>query len=100
MFPAPPSLMQDETIIKSTSASRLGYSKGWSFSLIDRRLIFKALFYEDWFPLSHIKSISKNMTFGSVILDIGFQDWAKASHRDWQAVRIAPGFVFGHRSVA
>jgi hypothetical protein len=63
--------MQDETIIKSTSASRLGYSKGWSFSLTDRRLIFKALFYEDWFPLSHIKSISKNMIFLNVEFDNG-----------------------------
>jgi hypothetical protein len=71
MFPPLPSILQGETLIKSGSAIQLGHSKGWSFSLTDRRLIFKALFYEDWFPLSHIKSISKNMIFLNVEFDNG-----------------------------
>jgi len=31
---------------------------------------------------------------------MGFEDWAKGSRKDWQAVRIMSGYAFGHRSAA
>jgi len=47
-----------------------------------------------------IKLRTNTKTFGSVILDMGFEDWAKGSRKDWQAVRIMSGYAFGHRSAA
>ena len=40
------------------------------------------------------------ITFGSVILDMSFEDWVAAYHRDWKADRREPRFAFGHRSKA
>ena len=37
------------------------------------------------------------VAYGSVILDKGFEDWAKTSRKGWLAVHIEPGFVFGRR---
>lgn len=70
MLPTP-TLQQDETLIKSGAATRHGYGKSCVFALTNRRVIFKTLFSEDWFPLSHLKSIARTGIFLNIQFDNG-----------------------------
>lgn len=74
MLPSNPILLQNEAILKQGIAMRYGYTKGMAVTLTDRRLIFKNLFIEEWFPLSHIKSISKSGNFIITKFDNGYTE--------------------------
>lgn len=72
MFLAPsPSLQADETLIKSGAATRHGYGKSCVFALTNKRIIFKTLSSEDWFPLSRLKSVSRTGIFLNIQFDNG-----------------------------
>ena len=71
MFPANPALLQGETLLKREVCTRHGYGRDNAMVLTDRRLIFKTLYSEEWFPLSHIKSVSKTGNILRVEFDNG-----------------------------
>jgi hypothetical protein len=75
----PPNLQPDETIIKHGSASWHGYSNKCLFTLTNKRLIFKMLLVEYWFPLSRLKSVSGAGLFLSLQFDNGFSTTASVT---------------------
>ena len=70
MLPTP-TLQQEEKLVKSESATRIGFNRRCNFTLTDKRLIFKTLYSEDWFPLSHLKSVSQTGLFLTLEFDNG-----------------------------
>ena len=68
MLPTP-TLQQEEKLVKSVSATRIGFNRRCNFTLTDRRLIFKTLYSEEWYPLSHLKSVSQTGLFLTLEFD-------------------------------
>ena len=70
MLPTP-TLQQEEKLVKSASATRIGFNRRCNFTLTDRRVIFKTLYSEEWYPLSHLKSVSQTGLFLTLEFDNG-----------------------------